>query len=284
MQDRVALTFSRDEVRERVLPAYMGLIKQIDDQLGVLFKFLEDQGLADSTMIVLTSDHGDYMGDHWLGEKQLFHDVSARVPMIIHDPGKDADATRGTVNGDLVEMIDLAPTFLEFFGGAPKPHVLEGRSLMPLLHGKTPADWRRVAISEYDYSYNRPRLMLGTPVLDCRMVMVTDGRWKLVHTPGYRPMLFDLATDPDELADLGGDPRHEAECSRLREDIFQWLSRLKGRITIPEQPPVDQAAVGLKYDRTLDQGILIGYWDEADLAEERRKRAAALAGEKARRG
>ena len=198
MQNRVARAFSRDEVRERVLPAYMGLIKQIDDQFGLLLEFLEARGLAQSTMIVFTSDHGDYLGDHWLGEKQLFHDASARVPLIIYDPDPRADGTRGTVTDALVEMIDLAPTFLEFFGGNPKPQVLEGRSLLPLLKGETQKQWRRVAVSEFDYSFGLPRILLGTPVVDCRMVMVTDGRWKMVHTPDFRPMLYDLAADPND--------------------------------------------------------------------------------------
>jgi len=73
-RSRVSRTFSRDEVRERVLPAYMGLVKQIDDQLGLLWRFLEETGLAETTLVVLTSDHGDYLGDHWMGEKNLFHD------------------------------------------------------------------------------------------------------------------------------------------------------------------------------------------------------------------
>ena len=68
-------------------------------------------------MIVLTSDHGDYLGDHWLGEKDLFHEVSVKVPLIIADPDRACDATRGTASDALVEQIDLAPTFVEMAGG-----------------------------------------------------------------------------------------------------------------------------------------------------------------------
>jgi arylsulfatase A-like enzyme len=143
MAARVSQAFSRDEVRRRVIPAYMGLIKQIDDQIGVLMRFLADRGLLDTTMIVFTSDHGDYLGDHWLGEKDLFHDCSAKVPLIVVDPSPQADVTRGTTSGALVEAIDLAPSFIRYFGGKPKPHILEGRPLQPLLHGQPLADWRR---------------------------------------------------------------------------------------------------------------------------------------------
>ena len=69
---------------------------------------------------------------------------SVRVPLIIYDPRPEADATRGTVSDELVEGIDLAPTFLEFFGGKPKPHILEGRSLSPLLHRSGPVSWRAI--------------------------------------------------------------------------------------------------------------------------------------------
>src|SRR4029453_7869135 len=140
----------------------MGLIKKIDDQIGVLMNFLDARGLLLKTMIVFTSDHGDYLGDHWMGEKDLFHDQSAKIPLIIIDQSPEADRTRATVCAPLVEGIDLAPTFIEYFGGTPADHILEGRSLMPLLHGRQPA-WRKVLFSEYDYSMQDVRLKLNQP-------------------------------------------------------------------------------------------------------------------------
>ncbi len=111
MDHDVSKTFSRDEVRAEVIPVYMGLIKQIDDQMGVLFRFMEEHGLFDNTMIVFTADHGDYLGDHWLGDKDFFHDASVKVPLIIYDPSPAADQARGSVCDEMVEAIDLAPTF-----------------------------------------------------------------------------------------------------------------------------------------------------------------------------
>lgn len=84
--------------------------------------FLDDEGLTDDTMIVFTSDHGNYLGDHWMGEKKLFHDASARIPLIVVDPSSDADATRGLRSHALVEAIDVAPTILDYFGGTEVPH------------------------------------------------------------------------------------------------------------------------------------------------------------------
>ena len=86
MDMRYSRNMARDEAREKVIPTYMGLIKQIDDQMGVLMQFLEERGLLETTMIVFTSDHGDYLGDHWMGEKDLFHDQSAKIPLIVIDP------------------------------------------------------------------------------------------------------------------------------------------------------------------------------------------------------
>ncbi|WP_316233670.1 alkaline phosphatase family protein [Bradyrhizobium sp. SZCCHNPS2010] len=274
--ERVAQAFARDGVRQRVIPAYMGLIAQIDDQLGLLFAALEERGLTDDTLIVFTSDHGDYLGDHWLGEKQLFHDVSAKVPLIVVDPSREADATRGTTSDALVELIDLAPTFLDYLGGRPKPHVLEGRSLLPLLHGPAPADWRGYAFSEYDYAFDRIRLALDTPVSGCRLTMVTDGRFKAVFAEGFRPMLYDLLRDPDEFVDLGDDPNYADVRSRLSDAFFTWTRNPRNRITRSDEAVAAKDDAQRHYDRNIESGILIGYWDEADLAAERSLREAYL--------
>ena len=257
---RVCRAFSRDEVRMRVIPAYMGLVKQLDDQMGVLFDYLVKSGRMDDTMIVFTSDHGDYLGDHWLGEKDLFHDASARIPLIVYDPRAEADATRGTTCEALVEAIDLAPTFVDFFGGDAKPHILEGLSLQPLMHD-TPAPWRDYAVSEYDYATRQSRLELGVNQTDARLLMIFDGRWKYIHAEGFRPLLFDLQNDPDELHDLGAAPEQEAVRARLHEALFAWARRHHTRITrTPEQ--IDRMAIGGE-----PPGILIGFWDEDEIRE-----------------
>jgi arylsulfatase A-like enzyme len=264
MAMRPSRNFSREEVRSRVIPAYMGLVKQIDDQLGVLFQFLEERDLTRHTMIVFTSDHGDYLGDHWLGEKDFFHDCAVKIPLIVADPRPEADATRGTASSALVEAIDLVPTFIEYFGGAAPPHIVEGRSLQPLLHGAIPADWRRYAISEYDYAMLEARPTLNQPIADCRLFMVFDGRWKYIHAVGYRPLLFDLAADPQEFVDLGTQPRFTAERERLQGALFDWALRDHNRITTP-----DARIAGYAHGQQLRSGILIGYWDEAELAAAR---------------
>ena len=231
MENIISSAFQRDEVRDKVIPAYMGLIKQCDDHLGRLLDHLEATGRMKDTMIVLTSDHGDYLGDHWMGEKDLFHEPSVKVPMIIYDPRPEADATRGTVCDALVEAIDLAPTFVEAAGGKVADHILEGRSLQPWLHGETP-DWREFVVSEYDYSVSSACVKLGVHPRDARLFMVYDGRYKMMHAEGgFRPMLFDLTTDPEEFHDLAKGDDHAEVIDRLYDHLAKWGRRLSQRVT-----------------------------------------------------
>lgn len=229
---RVAQAFQRDEVREKVIPAYMGLIRQCDDQLGRLLDHLEATGKMDDTMIVLTSDHGDYLGDHWLGEKDFFHEASVKIPLIVCDPRESANTTRGSTCDALVEAIDLAATFVDAAGGAVSDHIIEGRSLMPWICGETPSEWRDYVISEYDYSVTPRAEVLGVAPRDARMFMVFDGRWKLIHFEGgFRPMLFDLASDPDEFTDLGAEETHAPQIDWMYEHLGQWGRRMAQRVT-----------------------------------------------------
>lgn len=254
MDMEVSRTFSTSGVREVVLPAYMGLIKQIDDHLGRLFDWLEASGRDRDTMIVVTSDHGDYLGDHWMGEKELFHEPSVRIPMIIVDPRREADATRGSVCDALVEAIDLVPTFLEATGAPPADHRLEGRSLMQLLHGKPPANWRDAVFSEIDYGFYAARAAIGVGPSEARGYMLRTERWKYVHFRHFPPQLFDLSNDPDEFRDLGRDGDHEAVRREMHARLLDRLTARKNRVTM-----TDDGVHALRRDEDTS-GILIGKW------------------------
>jgi len=234
LNSKVANAFQDDAVREKVIPAYMGLIKQCDDQLGRLLDHLESTGQMDNTMIVLTSDHGDYLGDHWLGEKDMFHDPSVRIPLIIYDPRTEADGTRGNVCDALVESIDLAPTFVEAAGGKIADHILEGCSLQPFLHGQS-AQHRKFVVSEYDYSATSQCEKLGLEPRDARLFMVFDGRYKLIHAEGgFRPMLFDLETDPQEFHDLCKADAPQQVVNQMYGYLNEWARRMSQRVTISD--------------------------------------------------
>lgn len=261
MQNPVGRTFSRDEARGAMLGAYMGLIKQIDDQMGVLFDWLETTGRMADTMIVLTSDHGDFLGDHWMGEKQFFQDASTRVPLIVYDPSPEADATRGTVSDALVEQIDLVPTFYAVAGGDPADigHIAEGHSLLPILHGKTTEQPRDIAICEFDYASTALRGKLGVKAEDARAFMAASKRWKLIHFEGgFRPMLFDLEADPQELVDLGESPDHRDVVAEMYEHLHAWFRRCDQRIT-KSRHALEASGPGAGR-----RGVAIGVYAEAE--------------------
>lgn len=260
MNNRIGKAFSRDEVRDKVIPAYMGLIKQCDDQMGRLFEHLEATGQMDNTVIVITSDHGDYLGDHWLGEKDLFHEQSVKVPLIIYDPSADADATRGTTCDALVEAIDLPATFIEIAGGEVPGHIVEGRSLLPFLHGKTPGDWREFAVSEYNYSTSPMATQLKVSNVDARLFMITDQRYKFIHAEGgFRPMLFDLHADPNEFFDRGDSPDHKEIIDLMYERLGKWARRSSQRVT-KSDTEIDAGRSDPK-----GVGIVLGVYDKTEI-------------------
>ncbi|MGB0960524.1 MAG: sulfatase-like hydrolase/transferase [Halocynthiibacter sp.] len=263
MGNKIGQAFSRDVVREKVIPAYMGLIKQADDQMGRLFAHLEKTGRMQDTMIVITSDHGDYLGDHWLGEKDLFHDPSVKVPLIIYDPSPAADATRGTVSDALVEQIDLTATFIDFAGSEVPDHIIEGRSLRPYLAGTPHPNPREYVISEYDYSATPMRAKLNVDVKDARLFMVATTRWKFMHAEGgFRPMLFDRSTDPHEYVDLGDDPAYAPVLDEMYGYLHAWAKRQSQRTTKSDVQILEGASASNR------KGILLGLYSEDDIEAE----------------
>jgi arylsulfatase A-like enzyme len=263
INNAIGQAFHRDEVRACVIPAYMGLIKQCDDQLGRLFAYLEDSKQMDDTLIVVTSDHGDYLGDHWMGEKCLFHDCSVKVPLIIFDPSEAADATRGTVCDALVESIDLLATFIETAGGEVPDHIVEGKTLHPFLRGEKPDGWREFAISEYDYGASGMATRLDVAPRDARLFMVTDKNWKFMHAEGgFQPMLFDLINDPDELIDLGVDPKFQEVRDLMYDRLGRWARRVSQRATKSEADVLEMR------EGSGGKGILLGLYDGSEVDDD----------------
>ena len=261
-QQEYSVSYAKDPVRNLVIPVYMGLIKQIDDHLGRLFVFLREKKLWDNTIIVFTSDHGDYLGDHWLGEKDLFHDCSSRIPLLIRDPRDQADSTRGSVVDAFVESVDLLPTFIDIGGGKPCIERLEGRSLMSYLHRNAKQDAlnpsgddRAYTVSEIDYSDRGPRTLLDVPPYSCRAYMLRTHEYKFIFYEGFRPQLFDLVNDPDELVDLGEDKDFDQQRHVMHEELYCWLRHRKVRT---EMPYHKLDAMGPELDEA--HGIIIGRW------------------------
>ena len=249
--------YDRPDARATIIPTYMGLIAQIDHHVGRMIGFLRDRGALSDTLVVFTSDHGDYLGDHWLGEKDLFHEPSIRLPLIVVDPRPDADPSRGTAEHRFVEAIDLLPTFVEAAGGTVQPHWMEGRSLLPLLHGGDMA-WRDYVITESDWSGRSARRELDVAPWDARAFMIRTRRWKYVLHQAFRPQLYDLEQDPEEFVDLGESREHAEIRSRLHEMLFAWMRGRRLRVTVSDER-IRAAPEAEK------RGILIGHWKPDDL-------------------
>ena len=181
--------------------AYCGAISYVDDQLGRLRRALESTGLAEGTIIVLLSDHGEMLGERGLWYKMTFFEGSARIPLVVHAPGLLAPRRVAAA----VSSADLLPTFLELTGTPPLPTPIEGRSLVPHLEGRPGHD---EVLGEY----------LAEVAL-APIVMIRRGRYKFVHSPADPDQLFDLAADPDELADLAGQPAAAERVAAFRAEV-----------------------------------------------------------------
>ena len=138
---------------------------------------------------------------------------------------------------------------------------------MPLLRGERPLDWRKVVFSEYDYAMQDVRVMLNQPIERCRLFMVFDGRWKYIHASGFRPMLYDLESDSQELTDRGADPACADVIARLQSVLFEWALHPKGHITTSNEKIAAYASQQMQ----VKNGVLIGIWDEAELGAIREK-------------
>ena len=205
-------------------------------------------------MIVFTSDHGDYHGDHWLGEKELFHEQIIRVPMIIYDPSSAANNNRGIKEKRFVEAIDLLPTFLDAVESNVSKHRLEGHSLMPILRGEVISNWRESVFSETDYSFNEARKILNIGASDARAYMIRNDTWKYIYYKGFPPQLFDLKNDPDEFNDLGQSKDHSKIIEEMKELLLQRLIARKNRVAANDEFVLKER------DYTKEDGIMIGVW------------------------
>ncbi|UQN36456.1 sulfatase-like hydrolase/transferase [Alcaligenes aquatilis] len=252
-QQEECVSFSSDACVETVRPAYQGLITQLDDHLGRLFDFMSRNGLMDNTLIIFTADHGDFLGDHWLGEKELFYDTVQRVPFIVYDPSPEANATRGTVDDRMVEAVDVLPTMLSWLGLPPAPHRIEGRDLLPLLRGAQPP-WRDCVFSELDYSYRLARVLRDKSPSNARAWSLRSDRWRYVYWLDEPEQLYDLHADPEQFNDLGRSADHEHIREECRERLLQWFTSLKRRTTVTDEE-VERGTNAYK-----KAGVFFGQW------------------------
>jgi choline-sulfatase len=175
----------------------------VDENIGRIRTALKQSGLADNTMFVVTSDHGEMLGERGLWYKMNFFEGSARVPLLFHAPGRFAQRRVAAA----ASLADILPTFVEIAGGDPADLAagIDGRSLVPDLEGKESAG---EAIGEY--------LAEGAIA---PIVMIRRGAHKFVHSPADPDQLYDLAADPDETTNRSDDPAQGERVAAFRAEV-----------------------------------------------------------------
>ena len=210
---------------------YYGMMAEMDAQIGRLLDDLKARGEYDRTLIVLTSDHGEQLGDRRQLGKQGYHDQSFHVPLIVRLPGERFDAARGTIVDAFSENVDVMPTILDCLG-MEVPVACDGESLLPFLEGRLPANWRKAAHYEFDFREvlgGGPGPALGLKPDQCSLAVLRDDQYKYVHFAGLPPLFFDLREDPHQFRNLAADPAYAPLLRDYALEMLSWRMRHNDR-------------------------------------------------------
>ncbi|BDS07933.1 hypothetical protein NT6N_29730 [Oceaniferula spumae] len=204
---------------------YLRCIWAVDESVGKLLDYLEESGLSKNTIVMYCSDQGFYMGEHGWFDKRFMYEESYRTPLLVRWP----DAVKpGSVNTDLVQNIDFAETFLAM-AGVDAPEEMQGESIVPLMKGKTPEDWRKSLYYHY-YEYPGPHSVR-------KHEGVSEKRFKLIRfygrdvPNGEEWEFYDLEKDPSEMKSQYSNPEYQGEVERMKKE----LTRLREYYKVPEK-------------------------------------------------
>jgi len=191
--------------------AYYGMVTYVDHQFGRILDRVDELGLAENTIVIYASDHGNCLGHHDLFGKMTLYDDDARLPFIMRYPGQPK---AGIVVDELCEQIDFAPTVLDMCG-IPAPLAMQGRSMVPVIEGRQKG---RDAVFAFESN---------------RRQMVRTKEWKLIHTrPESESLLFDLTEDPHETFNLYGKPEYAQVEADMKNRLLSWHLETPNR-TVP---------------------------------------------------
>jgi arylsulfatase A-like enzyme len=204
---------------QRYIKDYLRCIAAVDDSVGRVLNYLDESGLADNTVVIYTSDQGFYLGEHGWFDKRFMYEQSLKTALLVRYPRL---IKPGSENNDLVLNVDLAETFLDL-AGVSIPDDMHGRSLVPLLAGNSPKDWRQ---SMYYHYYELPG-----PHNVARHYGVATHRYKLMYFYNLNEWeLYDLKNDPNEMKSVYGDPAYADVTAELKKE----LQRLREELKVPE--------------------------------------------------
>lgn len=203
---------------------YCETLLGVDESVGRVMKYLEDNGLAENTLVIYMGDNGFSFGEHGLIDKRHAYEESMRVPMLVRCRSIVKPQTKLT---NVIQNIDVAPTILGY-AGLPTPPQMQGKSFLPLLKGQK-IEWKDRAFYEYFWEYSFPQ----TPTI----FAVRTDRYKYIFNHGVwnANELYDLQADPMEINNLIRSPEHQAIAKDLRDQVWTWLEGSNG-LQIPLKP------------------------------------------------
>ena len=213
---------------QRYAKDYLRCVDAVDDNVGRVLDYLEETGLDKNTVVIYTSDQGWWLGEHGWYDKRWMYEESFRTPLLIRWPGH---IQPGSVNTDMVMNLDFAQTFLEI-AGEKQPDDMQGRSLVPVLEGKTPADWRK---SVYYHYYEFPQPHHVHPHYGVR-----TERYKLIHFYTLNEWeLYDLEKDPHEMRSVYADPAYAKTVAEMKTQLTELRTQYKDTDEEPRSVPVN---------------------------------------------
>ena len=217
---------------QRYMQDYLACIAGVDKSVGKVLQYLKDTGMDENTIVVYSSDQGFYLGEHGWFDKRFMYKESLRTPLLVKWPGV---VKPGSVNNDLVSNLDFAQTFLEM-AGANEPEEMQGRSMVPVLQGNTPDDWRK---EHYYHYYEYPSWHMVK-----RHYGITTERYKLIHF--YHDVdeweMYDLEKDPQEINNI----YNNEEYTEVQKDLHERLEQLRVKYKDSDELTQDYLEKSLK--------------------------------------
>jgi arylsulfatase A-like enzyme len=212
---------------QRYMQDYLACVQSVDDNVGRMLDWLDQNGLRENTIVIYTSDQGFFLGDHGLFDKRFMYEQSIKMPFVIRWPGV---IKPGSVLNKMVINADFAPTFMTMAGLAV-PEEMQGRSFLPSLRGESPDDWRQSMYYRYyhDPGDHNTRAHYGVRTQTHKLIYFwKKDQWEL----------YDLVKDPAELHNIYKDPAQASRVAELKKELYRLKKELKDDDQFAEtQPP-----------------------------------------------